>query len=87
LAKYYPSIPMLHAEMPTFDIFSAIQDETGICVKFDSMASTIGTQRKVVGAAAVYLYQSGRFGTLRESMRRDMDIMKGVIRRVIWEMV
>ena len=49
LEKYYDASVTLHADLPTFDLFTTIEDELGIRVKLASLAESVGMHRKANG--------------------------------------
>ena len=82
LQKYYPDT-VLHTDLATFDLLTAIEDELGIRVKLSSLAESIGKNRLGTGLTSVNLWQNNQFDKVRRFMIRDLHILFDVFYAVM----
>lgn len=75
LQKYAPPPMSLEVDVPTFDIFDAILQETETMVKFTALASALGLQRLAEGLEYVDYWNNHQYAEIRVSMVRDCFIL------------
>ena len=75
IIEKYDEIVVLPDDLPTLDLFTAIDDEIGIRVKLASLAESVGMHRFASGLTAVNLWQNNEFESVRQIMCNDLRIL------------
>lgn len=92
LDKYYDSDYPMYYDFAIFDILDMVLGELEHKVYLETVANSLNMQRKVsTGAAAVFLWNSGKTEELKQVIDQDIQILKRAFEKIAtskkWELI